>query len=135
MLTIFRGSTGPTFVHYLEDQRSISRQYYSDMLKKKIGTAIRTIHRGLLITDMILLGDNARQRTVNLSWESYYTLHRVVQTSPHRTSSRLELVQKVFVRKIRFERGSKKCLEKVIQTTQRILCPQYTEAKTMGKVY
>ena len=67
MLTIFWDFEGPIFCDYLEDQRIINSQYYSDMLENKVKPAIRTKRRGLLTKGAILLQENARPHTAQLT--------------------------------------------------------------------
>lgn len=69
MLTVFWDSQGPIVCDYLEDQRTINSQYYSDMLENKVKPAIRTKRRGLLTKGVILLQDNARPHTAQLTQE------------------------------------------------------------------
>jgi len=63
MLTVFWDFQGPIYCDFLEGQRTINSQYYSDILENKIRPAIRTKRRGLLTEGVILLHDNARPHT------------------------------------------------------------------------
>lgn len=67
MLTLFWDSQGPIFCDFLEDQRTINSQYYCNMLENKVKPAIRTKRRGLLTKGVILLHDNARPHTAQIT--------------------------------------------------------------------
>ncbi|CAK9816246.1 Histone-lysine N-methyltransferase SETMAR [Anthophora plagiata] len=67
MLTIFWDLQGPVHCDFLENQRTINSQYYSEMLEHKVRPAIRSKRRGLLSKGVILQHDNARPHTAQLT--------------------------------------------------------------------
>ncbi|CAH2100956.1 unnamed protein product [Euphydryas editha] len=55
------------YCDFLEDQRTINSQYYSEMLEHKVRPAIRRKRRGLLSKGVILQHDNAHPHTAQLT--------------------------------------------------------------------
>ena len=63
MLTVFWDSQGVLLEHYLERGTTVNSVGYSEMLSTELKPAIRTKHRGLLLSCVLLLHDNARPHT------------------------------------------------------------------------
>jgi len=82
MLTVFWDFQGPIYCDFLEGQRTINSQYYSDILENKIRPAIRTKRRGLLTEGVILLHDNARPHTAQLTKEKLQKLRWEILPHP-----------------------------------------------------
>lgn len=70
MLTVFWDAEGPVFCDYLEEQRTINSQYYSDMLLNKVKPAMREKRRGSQRRGVILQQDNARPHTAQITRET-----------------------------------------------------------------
>ena len=62
-LIFFWDSQGVILEHYLESDTTVKSVRYSEMLSTELKPAIRTKHRSLLSSGVLLLHDNARPHT------------------------------------------------------------------------
>jgi len=67
MLKVFWVDEGVVFCDYLEEQRTINSQYYSDMLLNKVKPAMREKRRESQRRSVILHQDTARPHTAQLT--------------------------------------------------------------------
>ena len=93
MLTTFWSSQGPIFCDYLQDQRIINSQYYSDMTVNKVKPALKKKCPGWQRKGVILLHDNARPHTAKWTLETIKKVRLggliplIALTLPHLTFS------------------------------------------------
>jgi histone-lysine N-methyltransferase SETMAR len=72
---------GPILEHYMSKGTTITRSSYCDLLVNHLKPAIRSKHRGLLTTGVLLLHDNAWPHTAHATVAKIKDLH--FQCLPH----------------------------------------------------
>jgi hypothetical protein len=74
LATVFLDYRGVLEINFLHDQRSVNAAYYCQLLEST-KAMYRTKRRDMAIRDVILLHDNARPHTANLTKEKLEKMH------------------------------------------------------------
>jgi histone-lysine N-methyltransferase SETMAR len=81
MLTLFWDYKGPILEHYMPRGLTINSKLYCDLLQNHLKHAIRSKHRGLLSSGVLLQHDNARPHTAHATAKKIMDLR--LECIPH----------------------------------------------------
>jgi histone-lysine N-methyltransferase SETMAR len=75
MLTMFWDHQDPFVEHYMSKGTTVTSATYCDLLRNYMKPAIRSKHRGLLSTRVLLQHDNARPHTTHVTAVTFEDMH------------------------------------------------------------